>query len=74
MLAHVTPPPLDVVRLQGFRIVRKRRLHAAHDVTAIDVEHGAHVPVVRRPHQHRRLIDGSRKTYRTRGIAHSRTT
>ena len=45
---------------------------AAHDVTAIDVEHGTHVAVVRRPHQHRRLIDGRRVTYRTRGI--SRTT
>jgi hypothetical protein len=29
MLAHIAPPPLDVVRLKSFRIMRKGRLDAA---------------------------------------------
>ena len=52
MLAHVAAPPLDVVGLQGFRIVRERRLDAAHDVAAVDVEHRIDVIVTRRPDDH----------------------
>jgi hypothetical protein len=66
-----------LMSLQSLRIVREGRLDAAHNVAAVDVEHGVHVLVARGPHQHWR---GERIAARgigrsgVRAIRHSRTT
>jgi hypothetical protein len=70
MLAHVAPPPLHLVGLQGFRIMCKGRLDAAHDMAAVDVEHGVHILVARGPHDHRSGLRGRRTA--GAGIGHAR--
>jgi hypothetical protein len=60
--------------------MRKGGLNAARDVAAIDVEHGIHILVTRRPDKHRRGVGRERIAWGGIGrhggrrIGHSRTT